>query len=87
VYALGGIAALNCFDNNVNSIRWLVNGTHYKNFSNAEVFYEVDNNSMIGFGTLRFTNLSIDFNMTVIMCTISSGSAERNLSFLMRIQG
>jgi hypothetical protein len=80
----GGMAIFSCFVQSLDHINWLINGTHHGNFSNAVAEYEANTDVMIGLGELRLSNLSINFDMTVIECVTSSGGAD---SSVLRVQG
>jgi hypothetical protein len=41
--------------------------------------YEANTDVMIGLGELRLSNLSINFDMTVIECVTSSGGADSSV--------
>jgi hypothetical protein len=80
----GGMAIFSCFVQSLDHINWLINGTDSGNFSNAVAQYESNTGVMIGLGELRLSNLSINFDMTVIKCVTSSGGAD---SSVLRVQG
>ncbi len=75
VSLVGGNAEFTCLSSSIRmviAIQWLINGSFIEDLSTINAmadFNEIAN----GIGTLSFSNLILDFNMTTIRCRAEFG--------------
>lgn len=72
VSTLGGNTSLSCASSlgTVNSVEWLINGTAVPRDENIVLYF----NKIDGIGTLKFTNLALEYNNSRVKCQASFGS-------------
>ena len=84
---VGGVSTFTCITTTspIVSVEWLVNGTSF----NSSQLHNVEQALAAGSGILRFNNVTIDDNNTVIQCLATTPSQEvwPTGTSLLRVQG